>query len=391
MSVVSRFKYPVSILSLLVLPLLASCGGGYNPDAPGTPGNTGTPGGAGTKSGLQLNVPIPPTVSWKSSNSTTQMIMQFSVRDNAGQPLAANEFDVQIRVNDGPPDTESLLSQSAEDLKVNLYFGMVLDASYSMTQHTPPAFVPMKNAARDSYQEVLDLWKNRPGEVKFSMVWFDAVLNQSQDVPSAARYWQPADILAIPTPTPGAFTKLYSAVDVMAKNMRSQYDKGVFSGARDQYVMLVFSDGADNYSWVDNSASRPSQPLITDTSASYNQFGTLPTTLEAAKQSIANHPRLTTHVIGLGSAINKDELQQIATAGHGTFQSNPSSENVAQLFQSVMKEFTTLQTRGAEIPLPPGDYKITLVVTNKATGQAGQYNFKIRAGGPDAKVITAPL
>ncbi len=56
-----------------------------------------------------------------------------------------------------------------------------------------------------------------------------------------------------------------------------------------------------------------------------------------------------------------------------------------------MKEFTTLQTRGAEIPLPPGDYKITLVVTNKATGQAGQYNFKIRAGGPDAKVITAPL
>lgn len=388
MSVAARFKHPALILSLLALPFIASCGGGYNPDAVGPPG---TPGSTGTKSGLQLSVPVQPTVTWKPSNSTTQMIMQFSARDGSGQPLSADEFDVQIRVNDGPPDTESLLSQSAEDLKVNLYFGMVLDASYSMTQHTPPAFVPMKNAARDSYQEVLDLWKNRPGEVKFSMVWFDGVLNQSQDVPNAMRYWQPDDIIAIPTPMPGAFTKLYSAVDVMAKNMKSEYDKGVFNGARDQYVMLVFSDGADNYSWVDNSVSKPSQPLITDTSASYNQFGTPSTTLAAAKQSIASHPRLTTHVIGLGSAINKDELQQLATAGHGAFQSNPSSENVAELFQRVMKEFTTLQTRGAEMPLSPGDYKITLVVTNKATGQAGQYNFKIRAGGPDAKVITAPL
>lgn len=385
MSVVALCKRPAFSLPLLLSALLAGCGGEYNPDAAGTPGNSNV------KTGLQLSVPVQPTVAWKPSNSTTQMIMQFSVRDGSGTPLAANEFDVQIRVNDGPPDTESLLSQSAEDLKVNLYFGMVLDASYSMTQHTPPAFVPMKNAARDSYQQVLDLWKDRPGDVKFSMNWFDGVINQSQDVPSAMRYWQPDDILAIPTPQPGAFTKLYSAVEVMAKNMKSEYDKGVFNGVRDQYVMLVFSDGEDNYSWVDNSVSKPSQPLITDTGASYSQFGTLPTTLAAAKQSIANHPRLTTHVIGLGSAINKDELQQIATAGHGVFQSNPSSENVAELFQSVMKEFTTLQTRGAEIPLSPGDYKITLVVTNKATGQAGQYSFKIRAGGPDAKLITAPL
>lgn len=385
MSLVPLLKRSALTLSLLSPLLLTGCGGDYNPELDGVPGSSGA------KSGLQLSVPVQPTVAWKPSNSTTQMIMQFSVRDNAGLPLSADEFNVQIRVNDGPPDTESLLSQAAEDLKVNLYFGMVLDASYSMTQHTPPAFVPMKSAARDSYQEVLDLWKNRPGDVKFSMVWFDGVINQSQDVPNASRYWQPGDILAIPAPQPGAFTKLYSAVDVMAKHMKTEYDKGVFSGPRDQYVMLVFSDGADNYSWVDNSITKPKQPLITDTSASYNQFGTSPTTLAAAKQSIANHPRLTTHVIGLGSAINKDELQQIATAGHGTFQSNPSSENVAQLFQSVMKEFTTLQTRGAEIPLPPGDYKITLVVTNKATGQAGQYSFKIRAGGPDAKVITAPL
>ena len=169
MSIVSRFKHPSSFLSLLVLPLLVSCGGGYNPDPTGVPGNTGTPGtgGSGAKSGLQLSVPIPPTVSYPNDGKgLTQMVVQFSARDKVGNPLNSDEFDVELRVNDKPVDVESLLNQSSEELGVNLSFGMVLDASYSMTVGSSPAFVPMKTAARDSYQEVLELWKNRPGKIK---------------------------------------------------------------------------------------------------------------------------------------------------------------------------------------------------------------------------------
>lgn len=386
-SLPSFVRRSVLPLSLSLPFLLAGCGGDYNPQVDGVAGDSGS------RAGLQLSVPVQPTVAWMPDTQTTQLVMQFSVRDGSGLPLAANEFDTELRVNDHPADVESQFKQFSEELPVNLYFGMVLDASYSMTQYTPDAFGPMKQAASDSYQEVLDLWKNRPGSnVKFSLVWFDTVINQSQDNPSVPRYWRPADILDIPRPDVGAATKLYSAVEVMADHMASEYKNGVFAGPRDQYVMLVFSDGKDNRSHIDNSKTDPIQQLYTNPGgAGFNRFGTPPTTLDVLKQSIAKTPNLTTHVIGLGSDINKDELQQIAAAGHGTFQSNPSSENIAQLFQQVVKEFTTLQTRSAELFEPSGDYKITLVVTNKATGQASQYSFKIHAGDINAKVITAPL
>lgn len=400
MPVVSRSKYPVYLASLLLLPLLASCGGGYNPDAEGVPGSTGTSGGTVTKSGLQLSVPVQPTVSFPGDgNGLTQMVVQFSARDKEGNPLGSDEFDVELRVNDSPVDVESLLNQSSEELGVNLSFGMVLDASYSMAVGSSPAFGPMKTAARDSYQEVLDLWKNRPGKVKFSVVWFDSLIKQSQSGPGGQGDWLPGDLLTIPTPQQdGGQTKLYSAVEVMAKQMKADYDSGVFNGPRDQYVMLVFSDGADNYSWFDNS-NQSSQLLTTNTGASYRQFGTAgPASQQQADAltqtltAITSHPRLTTHVIGLGGTINTEELKKIATAGRGVFQNgNLSGGSIGELFQRVMKEFTTLQTRGAKIPLPPGEYKISLIVTNKATKESGQYQFSIRAGGPDAKVIAAPL
>lgn len=391
-SLVPLLKRSALTLSLLSPLLLTGCGGDYNPELDGVPGSSGA------KTGLQLSVPVPPTVSYPDDGTgTTQMTLQFSVRDRAGLPLGANEFDAQLLVDDRPVDVESGLKQTAEDLDVNLYFGMVLDASYSMIQHTPPAFEPMKTAASNSYQEVIDLWKNRPGKVKFSLIWFDSVINQAHQGVGGMGDWLPVDILTIPTPSSdGGYTKLHSAVEVMAKKMKSDYDNGIFRGPRDQYVMLVFSDGADNYSWFDNS----SQPMLraTRNGASFYQFGTAgpvskkpADALQSAVDAISNHPRLTTHVIGLGSEIKSSELQQLATAGHGVFQSNPSSEKVAELFQRVMKEFTTLQTRLATVPLSPGEYKISLVVTNKATGESGRYDFKIYAGDKGAKVIKAPL
>jgi len=344
--------------------------------------------GDGSSTGLKLEITQQPQVTWLSSNGKTQVILQFSVRDSSGAPLTEDQIVVQLKLDGNPIDVESMLNQSSTVLEVNLYFAMVLDASFSMTQHNPPAFEPMKTASRNSYQQVLDLWSTRPGAVKFSLIWFDEVMNQSMYNINVARDWFPDDILSIPEPVAGTATKLDSAVNIMADYLQSEYDNGIFNGARDQYVMLVFSDGADNYSYWDNSAIN--QTLSTTSGASYQQYGTTPTTLEAAKAAITAHPRLTTHVIGLGSAINAGQLTQIAKAGNGTFQANPSSQNIGELFQRVLNEFTTILARGAEIPLPPGDYEFTLSVKNKAGGSPVSHTFMMHAGDPQAGVISTP-
>jgi len=373
------FRFASLGFLLALTTCLAACGGG---------GGGGGSGGGSASSGVTLDMTQDPQVTWLSTNGKTQVILQFTVRDDGDLPLTEDEVNVRLELDGDPIDVESVLNQSSTELEVNLYFAMVLDASFSMTQHNPPAFEPMKMAASDSYQQVLNLWSTRPGNVKFSLIWFDEVMNQSLYNLGAARDWVPDDILSIPAPTAGTATKLDSAVKVMADYLRSEYVNGTFNGARDQYVMLVFSDGADNYSYWDNSPINTT--LNTSSGASYRQFGTVPTTLEEAEAAIAAHPRLTTHVIGLGSAINAAELNRIAQAGNGTFQTNPSSQNIGDLFDRVLSEFTTIQTRGAEIPLPPGDYDFTLTVSNKAGGDPASYTFTMHAGDPQAGVISTP-
>ena len=76
----------------------------------------------------------------------------------------------------------------------------------------------------------------------------------------------------------------------------------------------------------------------------------------------------------------KRDPNQIAAAGNGTYQANPSSENIDQLFQSVLQQFTTIMTRGAEVPLPPSDYKFTVSVKDKLNGATGSYSFMMHAG-----------
>ena len=376
-------KSLLTVAALFTAGLLSACGSGELLPLSKNTGNNDT-----TGQGITLSMPSPPVVSWKANHFTTQLVMQFMVRDQGGRPLAEDKFDVQIMLDGKPVDVESLLNQSSAELGVNLYFAMVLDSSYSMTQHTPPAFDPMKAAASSSYQQVIDLWNSRPGKVKFSLVWFDSTINQSKFETSTLRDWVPADIQALPTPQSGSFTKLYSAVDVMTKHLQTEFDSGVFTDPRDRYMMLIFSDGQDNYSWTDTSALMP-QLRVTTSGASYQQFGTAPTTLATVKQHIAAHPRLTTHVIGLGSEIDAQELQQLADAGHGSFKSNPDSSNISNLFDSIMKEFTTIQTRGAEIPLQPGEYNVRLQVRNKQSGETAHEDFRIYAGDANAKLLPA--
>ena len=58
--------------------------------------------------------------------------------------------------------------------------------------------------------------------------------------------------------------------------------------------------------------------------------------------------------------------------------------------EQVLREFTTIQTRGAEIPLPPGDYDFTVTVTNRSGGNSDSYEFRMHAGDPQAGLLTTP-
>ena len=120
----------------------------------------------GASSGLKLEITQPPQVTWLSTNGKTQVILQYSVRDSSGLPLTEDQVEVTLKLDGNPIDVESLLNQSSTELEVNLYFAMVLDASFSMTQHNPPAFEPMKTAARDSYQAGTRSMEHTPGHGK---------------------------------------------------------------------------------------------------------------------------------------------------------------------------------------------------------------------------------
>lgn len=373
---------------------LAACQG---PDEEGntTGGGAGGPiagsGSSGGGSGSTYTGPVTlaltadPTVRWDPTTGKTTVLVQYSVRGASDAPLGDTQFGTVMLVDEKALDSESLLDSSSQELAVNLRFAEVLDASYSMTQHNPPAFDTMKEAARNTYRDVLQAWAQRPGEASFRGIWFDEVINQTLDSESTGRAWLPDDLLTIPAPQPGSATKMYGAAQRMAELLKTDFDKGIAAGERDHHVMLLFSDGADNYSWFNNTSQE--NLLTTSTGASYVQYGMAATTLNDVTAAIRAHPRLTVHVIGLGSQINASELTQIAEAGGGVFLQNPSSENVGDLFEQVMLEFTTLQTEGALMPLPPGDYTYTLRVVNGNGSASDDISFRFHAGDSNAGML----
>ena len=353
-----------------------------DPDVP--PGGNPQPGGADTP--LTIDIASAPVVRWDPGNGKTTIVVQFSVKGPQGLPLQESDLTIGLNIDERPLDVESILEKSSRELAVNLYFALVLDASFSMIQHQPPAFEPMKQAARRSYRTVLDSWTGRPGEVAFSLMWFDEIVNQSLFDENTQRGWNPDDILDIPDPVPGRATKLYSATQAMVTFLRNEFQRGVFNNPRDRYVLLLFSDGADNYSFFDNSAFEALHS--TPRGALFRRFGTPATTLTELTENIAAFPNLTVHVIGLGSAVNETELQAIAEAGNGVLQINPSSENIDQLFQRVVDELTTIQTHGATIPLPPGEYTFSLVVTEKGSGMTATKSFRFRGGDAGTTLLS---
>jgi hypothetical protein len=342
-------------------------------------------GGSGSDGPITVELTGTPTVAYDASAGRTTVVVQFVARGKDGVPLSPADVEVEMLVDDRPIDNESLLQASAEELTTSLHYGLVLDASGSMLQHVPEAFTPMKAAARQSVEEGNSLWEGRPGAFSWDASWFNDHLFYPQGS------WQPADLESIPAPEFKAATKLYAGVQFMAREMLSAYEGGTAAGPRDQHVLVIFSDGADNFSDFDNS-SVTAASLTTATAKTYRQFGWGPTTLDDAVAAVQAHPNLTVHVLAMGDQLNPEDyekLRQLSEAGNGQFLADADNAGTAQLFERVTKEFTTQQTRGASMPQQGGEHEFTLEVTGVTVSGRASQAFRYLAG-PGAAVVSAP-
>jgi hypothetical protein len=355
-------------------------------------------GGSGSGGTISVELAGDPVVQYDAAKGLTTVEIQFTARGMDGVPLAPGEFAVDMLIDGSSvsqnPLNESVFVEGSEELGASLLYGLVLDASYSMTQQKPEAFGPMKVAARTSVEDGVAAWSGRPSGSVFAwdLCWFNGFLF----APSGT--WLPAHIEAIPPPDPSVpeerFTKLYAAVEYMAKRMLDAYNAGQAAGPRDHHVMVVLSDGVDNRSNFDNSGLQPQVHDITaqQVMASYRQFGWEGTDLQKAIAAIQSHPRLTVHALALGTDFGPQDkgvtdLKSIAAAGHGQFLRNPSSAGIAALFDRVTKEFSTLQMRRLSIAQNDGDHTFRLIVRpTPGLGEAFQ-EFRYRSG-PDAQLLS---
>ncbi|MDH5257070.1 MAG: VWA domain-containing protein, partial [Gammaproteobacteria bacterium] len=315
----------------------------------------------------------------------TNVVLQFIPRDANGFPLASEQIDVEMEVNGKAIDIESHLESTADELQFNVNFGLVLDTSYSMVERN--ALTPMLEAAQQSVQSGVDIWKEKPGTFNFYTSWFNNYIFYSVD--SALTNWTPQDISTIPTPEQRSFTKLYSAIDFMINKLDALPRSETSSIApADQNIILVFSDGEDNYSFNDNSGSENTSTNYTDLGAEYTKTGYKKTTLPDLINKLEASNNLTVHVIGLGDTINETNLQKIVNSGNGTFRKNPDSDDLLTVFDGAVQEFTTLQTHGAALPLPPGNHTFTLRVKNKSGNLFAEHTFAFTTDGETASILT---
>ncbi len=334
-----------------------------------------------SSSSVDIQITSDPTVVFNGATGKTSTIVQFIARDKAGNPLAPDDVIVELLVDNAAVDNESVLQEDSEELSSSIHLGMVLDASYSMLLHSPPAFAPMLAAARNAVIEGQALYAGRPGTFTWSVSWF----NETISAPATpGRTWQADDLLTIPEPGVGTATKLFAAVQRHAGKMLDSYAT-IANGPHDHHVMIVLSDGADNYSWFDNASFTSAG--VTTSGAPYNVAGADSTGVGGATAAIEAHPNLTVHALGLGSAVADAQLQALATAGGGRYLKNPSSAELEDLFASVTQEFATIQDHGATIPLQPGNYQFTLRVLTTDRRAKDEYKFRFHAGDGDAGVL----
>jgi len=322
---------------------------------------------------VHLEILDVPEVSYDPTVGTTTVVVQFVARNAEQVPINREGMDIELRLGGNPIDVEGILQEDSVELRSNLYLTLVLDASYSMLEQEPPAFDPMLASARKTVNAGHALYFTRPGLFDWKLFWFNDRLFTPLEVAPGSD-WLESDIERIPPPDPGTFTKLFSAVEVAVEDSKSFADQNA-NDPRDHHVMVVLSDGGDNYSWFPNSELNGTG--MAGTNREYVYFGHKATNEDQVLSTIRSHPALKLNVIGLGSSVVDSDLAALAAAGNGRYFKNPDSSEIQDLFDQVILEFTSIQTNGVTIPLPSGDYRLDIVVTDHATGAVGvQYvNF----------------
>lgn len=355
-------------------------------------------GGGGSPTVLSVELSGEPAVSFDSSIGTTTLVLDYLVRDNEGRLLEESDLDVRMFIDGeqlgiGGRFGESVLDRDSEELDLSVLVVMVLDASFSLQQFSPPQFSPMLRAAQRLVDEGEDIWSDRGGAFDWNLVWFDELISRP-DPAYADRF----RISNIPEPVPGNFTKLYSAVSNALELSTDLLGDSLATGPRDRHVLVTFTDGLDNLSSFANPDVRREGELRNGDP--YSRVGWRATDLEAILEEIALHPRypenLTVHSIALGEScanaggsgpcFDEDALADIAQVGFG--QLVVSSRDVDDLFDLIQREFTTLQSSGAVVALGPGEYEFRLTAERRNGSAAGDVSFRFRIGDGTVEVIS---
>ncbi len=369
--IVLKFRFVLISLGIIVFfAFFAGCSDDESPTVP-PPSN----------SSVEIEMTSDPLIQFDGPTGKTSVIVQFIARDENGYALDLDDVNIELLIDENPVDNESILQDDSEELSSSIYLSLVLDASFSMLQHSPPAFDPMLEAARNAIIQLDELYEGRPGSFDWNVTWFNEVIFEPS---STGRTWVADDLLAIVEPTAGTATKLFAAVDREAHNMLEVHEY-LANGPHDHHVMVVFSDGVDNYSWFDNSTI--SGTGVTTSGAGYDFSGYGVASLDSAVTAIETHPLLTSHVMGLGSDVEDDQLQAISDAGNGQYFKNPSSSEIDELFALVTREFATIQNHGATIPLQPGDYLFGVRVSTSDGHAEDEISFLFHAGDDEAGII----
>jgi hypothetical protein len=325
---------------------------------------------------------------WNPENGATRLILQFVTRDQSGlaldPELDANQEPTalasQLLVDNGPPDVESLLNRDSELLKSDLALSLVLDSTYSMLSHTPPAFEPMKAAAVDVLTGIRDTWSTNNAQFHWELTWFNEVIFRPA-ANNRGENWSISDIRDLPTPETGSFTGLWKAVHYTIGIHQELYEKQVAAGKRDQHVMVVFSDGEDNHSYFDN--SNIDRPDDLNGVLHWTYQGYPATNFEDLQALLDEFPQLRVYVIGFGDALlsandlEKQKLRNLAEQNRGQYFFGNDSNALAQLFDSVKREFITMQTLGVETPLRDGQHEFSLRARHHASGAEGRKDFSL--------------
>jgi len=341
---------------------------------------------------LQIEPVGLPEVSLDRRIGTTRILLDYLVRDGFGRPLSPAQYRVRLFLDGNQLGTgmfdESVLGSDAQELELDLFLMLVLDASFSLQGSSTPRFAETLQAAENFVVRGADIWSRRPGSFDWSIVWFNELLARPDpDFTSTFR------ITAIPAPSAGDFTKLYGAVGAGLEVSADLRADGVASGPRSRHVVVVFTDGRDNLSGFDNLGVQ--EKGILSNGDPYDRFGWRSTDLTALLREIADHPAypesLTLHTVGLGEScettsgtcFDREALAQMAQVGLG--QQLDALDDVGGLFEEVAREFETLKSDGAIMALRPGTYAFDLVVErldNSAVGEL-RFLFVVRDSGAE--------